>query len=135
MEPGQIAREVAQSFEPVSDTPMPQFPESSPEPAAVVENPAEEASAGVTTATLAELYASQGHLEQALEVYRELMANEPDDQKIRQRFEELQMLTQAKAEVSRETSVPAEAASTARAHGVRETLRVLEDWLAAIKRS
>ena len=128
----QITAETPQPSEPVSGPPVPKPLQSSPEPVAVVEDSA--ASAGVTTATLAELYASQGHLEQALQVYRELGAKDPDDVKIRQRFEELQMLIQAKAEVIREPAGPAEAVSTAGDRGIRETLRVLEEWLAAIKR-
>ncbi len=128
----QITAETPQPSGPVSGLPVPKPLPSSPEPVAVVEDSA--ASAGVTTATLAELYASQGHLEQALQVYRELGAKDPDDVKIRQRFEELQMLIQAKAEVIREPAAPAQAVSTAGDRGIRETLRVLEEWLAAIKR-
>jgi hypothetical protein len=125
------AEELQRPFEPVPDTPK--AAEASPEPPAMVGDPA--AAAGVTTATIAELYASQGHLEQALEVYRELTAKDPADRKVRQRFEELQMLIQAKAEVPKQPVAPAEAASTGGARGIRETLRILEEWLAAIKRS
>lgn len=56
---------------------------SEPEPA-----PEAEATAG-STATLAELYASQGHYEKAVEAYRELIAAEPENQAYKSRMDEL----------------------------------------------
>lgn len=49
---------------------------------------ADEQPAGAT-ATLAELYASQGHFEKAVEAYRQLVANEPENQVYKQRMDEL----------------------------------------------
>jgi tetratricopeptide (TPR) repeat protein len=49
---------------------------------------AEEAAGGVT-ATLAELYASQGHYEKAVEAYRQLIAAEPENQAYKGRMDEL----------------------------------------------
>ncbi|QWV92014.1 tetratricopeptide repeat protein [Geomonas oryzisoli] len=52
----------------------------------------------LTTATLAELYVSQGFLEKAMGIYRELIAAHPDNQQYRLRCEELveqQQLQQA----------------------------------------
>ncbi len=42
-----------------------------------------------TTATLAELYASQGHFEKAVEAYRELIAAEPENEGYKARMDEL----------------------------------------------
>lgn len=50
------------------------------------------------TATLAELYASQGHFEKAVEAYRELIAAEPGNEAYKSRMDEL--LTKAFPELS-----------------------------------
>lgn len=74
-----------------------------------------------STATLAELYASQGHFEKAVEAYRELIAAEPDNQAYKARMDEL--LAKAYPELSPAPELelpaalpaipkPAEAAST-----------------------
>ncbi len=44
---------------------------------------------GIRTATLAEIYARQGHLEQAYEIYAELLAASPEDASLRERVETL----------------------------------------------
>jgi tetratricopeptide (TPR) repeat protein len=60
----------------------------SPEPAAPVpEEKAGEPSG--TTVTLAELYATQGHFEKAVEAYRELIAAEPENEAYKARMDEL----------------------------------------------
>jgi len=43
----------------------------------------------IVTRTLAELYLEQGHIEPALDIYRQLAAHEPEDPGIRARIEEL----------------------------------------------
>jgi tetratricopeptide (TPR) repeat protein len=43
----------------------------------------------IVTRTLAELYLEQGHIEPALDIYRQLAAHEPEDAGIRARIEEL----------------------------------------------
>ena len=113
------------SVEPVASTP------SSPEMPAVPESP----SPGMSTATMAELYASQGHLEQALSVYREILAKEPNDNKVRQRVEELTMLVHAQTEAG--PSIPSKGKMEPRSDGqaLTETVRILEGWLAAIRKS
>lgn len=58
----------------------------------------EEEKPAQSTATLAELYASQGHLEQAIEAYRELIASEPQNQAYKDRLD--QLLAQAFPEES-----------------------------------
>ncbi len=44
----------------------------------------------VYTRTMAELYARQGHVSRAIEVYRRLVADDPDDAGLRERLEELE---------------------------------------------
>jgi hypothetical protein len=95
-----------------------------------------EAQASVPTATLGELYASQGHLEQALAVYRELLASQPSDPNLRKRVEELTILVQTKSEVpAPPSSQPEGGASEGDERMIRETISKLEGWLAAIRKS
>jgi len=59
-----------------------------PEPAVAEPEP-------VVTEAMAELYASQGHLNEALDVYRQLAARNPDDHRIADRMVELEMFAGA----------------------------------------
>jgi len=45
------------------------------------------------TATMAEIYASQGHISQAVEIYRGISQSNPEDKKAAARLEELQALS------------------------------------------
>lgn len=66
--------------------------EAAPPPAVAEEpEPAVAEPEPVFTEAMAELYASQGHLVQALEVYRELMARDPDGGRFAARVVELEM--------------------------------------------
>lgn len=62
--------------------------ESPPEETARMATPASE-STPIVTRTLAELYLEQGHIEPALEIYRQLAEREPEDTAIRERISEL----------------------------------------------
>jgi tetratricopeptide (TPR) repeat protein len=107
---------------------------SVPPPAATPAVPETPESPGTPTTTLAELYASQGHLDQALGVYRDILAREPDNDKVRQRVEELTMLVHAQTEAGPGTpSRGTIAGSDGRA--LDETIRMLEGWLAAIRKA
>ena len=53
---------------------------------------ATQASKEIYTQTLAELYASQGATDQAIEVYRKLIVADPDDEALRSRLAELESL-------------------------------------------
>jgi len=64
-------------------TPVPLPPEE-PEPAVAEPEP-------VVTEAMAELYASQGHLSAALDVYRELAMRDPSDPRFADRIVELEM--------------------------------------------
>ena len=63
--------------------PAPMVPED-PEPAVAEPEP-------VVTEAMAELYAAQGHLVEALDVYRQLSARNPDDPRFADRIVELEM--------------------------------------------
>ncbi len=119
---------------------------SEPEPAPPPSEPqAQEGPAG-NTATIAELYASQGHFERAIEVYRELIAAEPENQSYKQRMDEL--LAKAFPEIgpepgleptaaaSREEAAPVETspASTAAAAPVEEQAVELTGMFAEMER-
>ena len=90
---------------------------------------------GMPTATLGDLYASQGHIEQALDVYRQLMASQPDDPEIRRRVEELTMLAHAKSEAPASSSAQPEVGAEGDDRAIREAIHKLEGWLAAIRKS
>jgi tetratricopeptide (TPR) repeat protein len=97
--------------------------------------PSDEASAVTTappapTATLAELYYQQGHHEQALDVYRQLLAAEPDNEQYQRRLAELE---------GRPGAAPAEAPADLEALAdlppelKDQVVGVLEDWLGKLQ--
>ncbi len=114
-----------------------------PEPAMVEPEPevfvaADEAQeAGPDTPTMAEIYASQGHFEQALTVYRNLVARNPQATHYQDRIEELSILAQAAAEVPAASPAAAPASSPSEIPGEsrHKTIEVLEQWLSAIRKS
>jgi hypothetical protein len=91
------------------------------------------------TRTMAELYATQGHLDQAIEVYEKLAARRPEETTYRIRLDELKMLHAAtrQAQKAPPQSPPPSppAAPSAPAEGGDKTLEVLSGWLDAIKKS
>lgn len=91
----------------------------------------------IETETMAELYASQGHFDRAVLVYRNLLVRDPNETKYLERIEELEMLANASAE-----SAPAAPGGRVEPRGdapedpaTRETIEVLEQWLDVIRRS
>ncbi len=91
----------------------------------------------IETPTMAELYASQGHFDKAVLVYRNLLTRDPNETQYLERIEELEMLANAAADSA--TAAPA-ATSEARGDGLtesgrRQTIEVLEQWLDGIRRS
>jgi len=91
----------------------------------------------IETPTMAELYASQGHFDKAVLVYRNLLTRDPNETQYLERIEELEMLANATADSV--TAAPA-ATSEARGDGLTEsgrqqTIEVLEQWLDGIRRS
>jgi hypothetical protein len=86
---------------------------------------------------MAEIYANQGHFDQALAVYRKIIERHPNDTQYKERVEELLMLSRAARSPSPAPATPS--TSSKRPEDSYEadelTIRVLEDWLDAIRRS
>jgi tetratricopeptide (TPR) repeat protein len=64
--------------------------------------PAESAPAAFVTETMAELYLQQGFVQEALDVYRRLLAQRPDDAGLRERIEMLESAPPVRAEPEEE---------------------------------
>jgi tetratricopeptide (TPR) repeat protein len=124
---------------PVAPDVYPEVPESTmvePELEMFV-SPDEVQEAGPETRTMAEIYASQDHFEQAMTVYRKLLACNPQATQYQDRIEELSILAQAAADVPGASLAAAPASPRAElpAESRQETIRVLEQWLTAIRKS
>jgi hypothetical protein len=87
----------ATSGSPVADAPATAeaAPEAEPVAAAEPEEPAEPEP--VVTASMAELYLKQGHTRDALTIYRELYLRHPDDRRLREKVDALEMADAAVA--------------------------------------
>ena len=126
--------------------PPPPAPEPVPPPTAAAPpapEPLRESAAGeLMSATLAELYFNQGFVEKAVEVYRQLVDREPDNDRLRRRLDELQHPRPAPAPAAAQPApavAPAAAASTgpdpaSRRMALERTIARLEGMLAAIKK-
>ncbi|MGH9389621.1 MAG: tetratricopeptide repeat protein, partial [Vicinamibacteria bacterium] len=99
-------------------------PTSPPAPAPVVE---------IETPTMAEIYANQGHFDQALAVYRRIIERHPNETQYRERVEELLMLSRAQRTSSAPSTPPRRVEDSYAAD--ERTIRVLDDWLDAIRKS
>jgi hypothetical protein len=102
----------------------------------------EEDKPGLATTTLAELYVSQGHLDRAVKVYRQLVATNPTNPQLQSRLEELEMLAMASSEPERSSQRSGGASGTSsntppdpNVRFLERAIRELEGWLAAIGRS
>jgi tetratricopeptide (TPR) repeat protein len=89
--------------------------------------------AEIETPTMAEIYANQGHFDQALAVYRKIIERHPNDTQYRERVEELLMLSRA-AKAPNEPPAPSGRHAADSFEADERTIRVLEDWLAAIRK-
>jgi tetratricopeptide (TPR) repeat protein len=99
----------------------------------------EQAGEGLTSEALADLYVSQGHLEQALALLRNLLSAQPANQELRNKVEEVELLVRASQPVGSARPAPsapagAPAKLSADAGEVQEVIRALEGWLEAIRR-
>lgn len=99
-------------------TPAPMVPED-PEPAVREPEP-------VVTEAMAELYSSQGHLVEALDVYRQLAARDPNDPRYTDRIVELEMFVGGAAPVE-ELPTYEEPEPAARPAAVAETAGSLDE--------
>lgn len=84
-------------------------PVNAPQPAATEprEDIMDQQSAGmkpITTATIADIYVEQGLYDKALEVYRELLAEKPDDPSVQQKISELESLMNSSVAESNATA-------------------------------
>ena len=156
VEPSEAAPGGEQVFEidehepPLTPAPSIEEPPSIPEPA-FVEGPLGEAPVPlepapaavpvmdeIETPTMAELYATQGHFDRAVAVYRNLLVRSPDEAQYRERIEELEMLATAAA-------LPKVPVAPARSPALGEdglsdesrekVIGALSGWLDAIRRS
>jgi tetratricopeptide (TPR) repeat protein len=97
-----------------------------PEPPAVPEPEPEAAREPVPTATLAELYLAQGHLEEALRVYRELAVSHPANPLFREKILEVEgRMVARRKPASKPAAVPAEELLKILLGRVRERRRTL----------
>jgi tetratricopeptide (TPR) repeat protein len=72
--------------------------------------------AAIQTDTLAEIYVKQGHPDRALSVYQEILAREPENTTVREKYEALKNRVEEEAKVA----------------SAKKALHHLEQWLAAV---
>jgi len=89
-------------------------------------------SSSVASATIAELYVSQGFPEKGIEVYRELLQLDPDNQVFIRRIEELLPPVPEKTGVEKQLNASVAAAAEESA-GSQSIMDTLNDWLVNIK--
>ena len=89
--------------------------------------PEEAAVHEIATPTLAEVYVSQGDLEEALKIYHKVIARNPQDERSQQRVQELEAL------LTREPPVPEEKVDRRRKKKER-AIAILEAWLADLRK-
>jgi hypothetical protein len=124
------AEEPPQAAPPPEPVPAeePTRPAPPPEPVAAEETVLEEEAAPtvapLATSTLAELYYRQGLVDRATEVYRQLLGEEPGNEKARARLAELESRDEAHPPDPRET----------RRRALQRTIAGLEALLAVLRR-
>jgi tetratricopeptide (TPR) repeat protein len=113
------------------EEPHEQAPPASPPAAPPAEDEDARAidAAALSSSTLAELYFSQGFTDKAIEVYRDLLQREPDNERARTRVTELMSLD---GQVARSAS--GGGTDGPRRGQIERTIARLEDFLAAVKR-
>jgi pentatricopeptide repeat protein len=101
----------------------------------------------ITTATIADIYVEQGLYDKALEVYCELLQDNPQDAAVQQKISELEALMKSGASMDSSSAQPQVDIATAAAgtpttdvttpapHGVDSgtVIDKLNDWLASIQ--
>ncbi len=115
----------------VAEAPPPVAEPASPAPAAATPGPVAE----LASATLGELYSSQGHPDKAIEVYRQVVEREPANERARARLAELVAAAPPPPEFDASAAAAESALSTeARRAAIWRTIRHLEGMLAAVRR-
>jgi len=121
---------------PAPALPAPPAPAPEPERAQAPAPAPDSASGELTSATLAELYFKQGFPEKAIEVYRQLVAREPDNDRLRRRIAELEasLAPAPVAAVAAPTGPSSHPEPASRRVALERTIAKLEGMLAAIKK-
>jgi tetratricopeptide (TPR) repeat protein len=103
--------------------------EPGPAPAPPAEPP------GLSSSTLAELYFNQGFTDQAVEVYKELLQREPENERVRARLAEITSVDRGpQAGAPAVSGTPTADPRAERRRVLEQTIARFEDMLAAIKR-
>jgi pentatricopeptide repeat protein len=92
------------------------------------------ASGELTSPTLAELYFKQGFPDKAIEVYRELVEREPENDRLRRRLAELEDAPPADVPMAAPQAAPSAHPAATRRVALERTIAKLEGMLAAIKK-
>ena len=91
----------------------------------------------IATPTLAELYASQGQTQEAVDTYERVVEENPADSRSSDRLDELRSSLEAEGEATEEIAIKGQAdqgAATDSSRGKKERMiSVLESWLGSIK--
>jgi tetratricopeptide (TPR) repeat protein len=90
--------------------------------------------AELVSATLAELYSSQGHPDRAIEVYRQVLEREPANERARARLAELMAVAASPRESEASAAAESTPSTEARRAALWRTIRHLEGMLAAVRR-
>lgn len=113
------------------EAPPPVAEPAPPAPVAATPGPVAE----LASATLGELYSSQGHPDKAIEVYRQVVEREPANERARARLAELVAAAAPLPEFDASGAAAESALSTeARRAAIWRTIRHLEGMLAAVRR-
>jgi tetratricopeptide (TPR) repeat protein len=96
------------------------------------EQPVAGPSASVASATIAELYVNQGFPEKGVEIYRELLQSDPNNQLVIRRIDELLHPAPEKTAVEEQVNASVTATSKESA-GSQSIMDTLNDWLVNIK--
>lgn len=124
--------------QPTVVTPRPSQPAPPPEELAPiplpsgVEEPSGTAEVFVTE-TLADLYAQQGFLEQAAEIYRRLLKEDPSKLHLQRKLEDLARLQEGSS-MAQELTAPPQPEPSPKDRTRENVLAVLEGWLRGIER-
>jgi tetratricopeptide repeat protein len=108
--------------------PAPEVSPPVPVPPALPPNAVPVPAAELSTPTLAEIYASQGLLDKAVAVYRQILERDRHDDRARARLDELEKERSAAA--ARPPRLPPE-----RRAAIQRTIGRMESWLAALHRA
>jgi hypothetical protein len=98
------------------------------------------APAELASPTLAELYFGQGHIQRAVEIYRQIVEREPSNERFRARLTELLAMERHLAAAERAVAPPALRSGTAslpseaRREALWRTIRQLEGMLSAVRK-